>query len=263
MHQFVPFQVVDFTANGKKCLERLQLQIDIRLPAHKPEDCLAVLLDPATKCFTDWLLGQELALETTNLLRKLHVEAYTALNNKGTPQADAELEALQAINDVNGAGLQEPEDLDGEVGMVDEDIEGPSIMLEQGTNEESEVDGVAKANEVFDNWMEFNPKFGDYLIEGATPLVPNRATGKVTFRDIVSKFDTRDYFRTHGLVAVPSITLLARIHFSTTFNRGFLERVFSSCKNVMGVDQVRIPMKHLEMKALVYQNAELIRKGII
>ena len=45
--------------------------------------------------------------------------------------------------------------------------------------------------------------------------------------------------------------------------RGFQERTFSSCKHVMGVGQAWIPMDTLEMKALLFYNAELIRKGII
>ena len=61
----------------------------------------------------------------------------------------------------------------------------------------------------------------------------------------------------------PSITLLAMVHFSTMFNGGFQERTFSSCKHVRGVGQTRIPMDTLEMKALLFHNAELIRNGII
>ena len=34
-------------------------------------------------------------------------------------------------------------------------------------------------------------------------------------------------------------------------------------KTVMGVNQAMMHMEHLEMKALVLQNAELIRQGII
>ena len=111
--------------------------------------------------------------------------------------------------------------------------------------------------------MEFTPAFGDYLVEGSETLVSNKTTGKVSFREIVSKFDTRKYYRTSGLAEYPSITVLARVHFSTMFNGGFQERVFSSCSTVMGVDQARMPMEHLEMKALIFHNADLIRQGII
>ena len=47
------------------------------------------------------------------------------------------------------------------------------------------------------------------------------------------------------------------------FNEGFQERTFSSGKHVVEVGQARIPMDTLEMKALLFHNAELIRKGII
>ena len=164
------------------------------------------------------------------------------------------MESRDDVTVLDGTGLEEPENTMSE----DEDINGPSILLDQETNIETEVDLVAETNKVF-----VSPTFNDYLIEGATPLVTNRITGRVTFRDIVSKFDTRKYFCSHGLEAYPSITLLAMVHFSTMFNGGFQERTFSSCKHVMGVDQARIPMETLEMKALLYHNADLIRKGII
>ena len=219
-----------------------------------------MLLDPATKPFAGWLLGHDLHVKTKSLLRMKHQEAYVALKDKKGPQADVVLEAaLEAVSDLDDAGLEEPKDIDSE----DEDVDGPSILLEQETSQKNDTDFAAEADEVFDSWINFSPKFGDYLIEGAAPLVTNAATGKVTFRDIVSKFDTRKYFRNHGLEAYPSITLLAMIHFSTMFNGGFQERTFSSCKYVMGVDQARIPMETLEMKALLFHNADLIRKGII
>ena len=125
-------------------------------------------------------------------------------------------------------------------------------MLDQETNEEAEVDLVAEADKVFDSWVNVSPKFNDFLIERATPIVTNGITGRVTFRDVVSKFDTRKYFCTHGLVAYPSITLLAMVHFSTMFNGGFQERTFSFCKHVMGVGQARVAMDTLEMKALLF-----------
>merc|ERR1712194_378999 len=165
-------------------------------------------------------------------------------------------------NEPNALNLEDDEDLEAEFGGNDEEFDGPSIVLDP-EQLDGEADLIAEADGIFEQWMEFTPKFGEYLIEGSKPLLSNKTTGKVSFGEIVSKFDTRGYFRTHGLAEYPSITLLARVHFSTMFNGGFQERVFSSCKTVMGVDQTRMPMEHLEMKALVYQNADLIRKGII
>ena len=59
-------------------------------------------------------------------------------------------------------------------------------MLDQETNAEAEVELVAEADKVFGSWMNFSPKFNDFLIEQATPIATNRITGRVTFRDIVS-----------------------------------------------------------------------------
>ena len=145
----------------------------------------------------------------------------------------------------------------------DEDIDGPSILLEPQKLKEGEVDVNAEANQLFEKWMEFTPKFGEYLIEGSEPLLSNKTTDRVSFREIASKFDTKKYFCTDGLVKYPSIKLLAQVYFSAMFNAGFQERVFSSCKTVMGVDQAMMQVDHLEKKALVLKNADLIRQGII
>lgn len=261
-------QVSEFTDIGKKCLRRLQLQIEQRMPAPNANDCFAVLLDPATKNFADWLLGPDLFLKTRYLLKKKHRDAYMALkNNPVLSQANAEQDQDkttegEVFGDLN---FESGEDIGGDINNdgSDEDIDGPSIILEPEKLNEGGVDLNVEADHMFEKWMEFTPKFGNYLIEGSEPLLPNKTTGRVSFREIVSKFDTRKYFRTDGLAEYPSIKLLARVYFSAMFNAGFQERVFSSCKTVMGVNQAMMHMEHLEMKALVLQNAELIRQGII
>ena len=128
----------------------------------------------------------------------------------------------------------------------------------------SSDDLVAEANDVFDVWMEKRDfKFKDFLFDGAAPLEKSKTTGKLMFRELISKFDTMQYFRIEGAVEYPSIFLLGRIHFLTIMNSGFQERVFSTCKSVMGSNQAMMSMDHLEMKALLCQNAHLIRKGVI
>ena len=85
---------------------------------------------------------------------------------------------------------------------------------------------IAEAEEVFEKWMEFTPTFGDYLVEGSKTLVSNKTTSKVSLREIVSKFDTRKFYCTDGLIAHPLVTVLDRVHFSTMFNGGFQEKCF-------------------------------------
>ena len=70
------------------------------------------------------------------------------------------------MTDLDGTELEEP--------SKDEDIDGPSILLDQETDAEAEVDLVAETDKVFDSSMNFSPKFNDFLIEGATPIVTNR-----------------------------------------------------------------------------------------
>ena len=126
--------------------------------------------------------------------------------------------AHENVTDFDGTELEEH--------SKDKDIDGPNILLDQETNAETEVDLVAEADKVFDSWMDFSPKFIDFLIERSAPILTNTITGRVTFRDIVSKFGTRKYFCKHGLKVYPSIALLAMVHFLTMFNGGFQERTF-------------------------------------
>jgi len=202
-------QVSDFTEIGKKCLNRLQLQIEKRLPVHDASDCLAVLLDPATKNFSEWLLGRELFLETKNLLKTQHQEAYTALKKMSVPQVNVESEVLAnnenepTENMAISLDLKDDEDPEDLFDDSDEDIDGPSIVLPQEQPKDGEVDLISEADKVFEKWMEFTPAFGDYLVEGSETLVSNKTTGKVSFREIVSKSDTKKYYRTGGLAAYP------------------------------------------------------------
>ena len=222
-------------------------------------DCLPVLLDPATKMFATWLLDDaRLVKDTTALLKEKHVEAYKAWKSKDT----VEIVDLQELETRSGEAAHMDESL-GDKEDEEEDFDDPGIMLANDEVGDSNDDLNTAASGVFEAWMNDSPKFDDYLFEGAKPLVRNKTTGRVTFRELVSKFDTMEYFRESGSVMYPSITMLARIHFSTMVNAAFQERVFSTCKNILGNNQARLDMGHMEMKALLCQNADLIRKNII
>jgi hypothetical protein len=72
-----------------------------------------------------------------------------------------------------------------------------------------------------------------------------------------------NYYRQSGGTEYLPIILLARIHFSTMLNLRLLEEGFLTCKHIMGSEQIRLAMEHLEKKALLAQDADLIRQGII
>ena len=80
-----------------------------------------------------------------NLLRKKHQEAYKALKGKEGSRADTVLGTHEDVTDLDGTELQEL--------SKDEDIDGPSIVLDQETNAEAEVGLVAEADKVFGSWM--------------------------------------------------------------------------------------------------------------
>ena len=74
-------------------------------------------------------------------------------------------------------GLEDEED-------VEEDFDDPGIMLANDESVAGDDDLTDAANNVFEAWMRETPKFGNYLFEGSKPLVPNRTTGRVIFREL-------------------------------------------------------------------------------
>jgi len=142
---------------GRNVLHRrLQLQIEQRLPAPNANDCLAVLIDPATKNFADWLLGPDLFLKTRSLLKKKHRDAYMALkNNQDLARANAEQDQdktteCEILDDFDfEAGEDNGGDADND--GCDEDIDGPSILLEPEKLNDGEVDLNAEADQIFEN----------------------------------------------------------------------------------------------------------------
>ena len=73
-------KVEDFTEGGKKCLERLEKQIEARLPAPTATESLATLLDPALKKFARQLLGESLYAKTVDLLKAEHLSSLNILD---------------------------------------------------------------------------------------------------------------------------------------------------------------------------------------
>ena len=89
--------------------------------------------------------------------------------------------------------MEDHKDADKEENELDD----PSIMsLSLSTGEVG--DDLAETNTVFEKWMTMSVKFYDYLFDDAKSLVVNRRTCKVTFRDLIFKFDTMKYYRQSG-----------------------------------------------------------------
>ena len=81
--------------------------------------------------------------------------------------------------------------------------------------------------------------------------------------ELVAKFDTVQYFCEVGSKKWPTITMLARIHFSRMDNSAFQERVFSTAANVQEKTQNRMAFEHLEKRTLIAHNKQLLRDKII
>ena len=108
-----PRKVADFTDSGKKCILRLQKQVETRLPAPKAHQCLYVLLDPVTNKFARSLLTEEgcdgLYFETRALLKEKHCEAYKVLN---APKPSPSLQAGEKHDTEADDELAEPMEME-------------------------------------------------------------------------------------------------------------------------------------------------------
>ena len=248
--------VEDFTPNGLHCLNRLRQQLILRLPAPSPQQCLSVLLDPATKGFGEMLLEEDgLFRKTRALLEEKHRDAWRAFHAPAEDKIgdDEEEEVLAIPTEKDSDDDDDDDDDDGDILNMTCELEPDDVSTDEDTTEKD-------ADEVFEKWMSHKVKFSEYLFD---PKQPIKAVRKVKFKEIVAKFDTMNYFRKTGTKDWPTITVLARIHFSKMDNSAFQERVFSTAANVMSKVQNRMDFDHLEMRTLLVQNKDLIRKNII
>lgn len=259
-----PKKLEEFTDAGKRCHERFRLQIEKRLPPPKKEDCLSVLLDPLTKGYAEKaLLGKQLFDETHQLLKEKHRASYKAFHGPSEGNAKEKEPSISEGEEE----LAEPQPSGSEAGSDDEeDDESLDMVCVIGSPPRSKVDGTEalnrKADAELERWMEEKVIFDDYKFENAKP-VPREAGQSISFYNLMQRFDTLRYFREKGAEDFPTITLLARIHFSRMTTAAFQERVFSTAKNAQEKNQGRMKFDHLEKRTLLSHNKELIRKKVI
>lgn len=241
-----------FTAGGKKCLERLRHQLTDRLPPLKPRQCLATLLDPSTKTFASKLLNDSATLyeQTTTLLKEKHRVVYNIIHQKESN--DSNESTVPAAN--GDESLNEPTEVDSD----DDDV----LMMEADLSQDEEVEADsnlnAEADEQFDKWMNDEPDWNKFLLDEVPPIKK-----PLVLFDVISKFDTRKYYREFATDKYPAISMLARIHFSRMENAAFQERVFSTAGSAQSKNQGSMSFDTLEKRTLLQANRELIRDGVI
>ena len=154
-----------------------------------------------------------------------------------------------------------PTAVDSDDGSAD-DIFAVAKPVAVESNEERTADlNQKKADEVFEKWMSTDTDFKEYLFEGMGPLKSNG--GKVSFLEVMQKFDITKYFREFGTEKYRTISMLARIHFFRMDNAAFQERVFYVAANAQSNRQSRMAFENLEKRTLTQANRDLLRKGII
>ena len=143
----------------------------------------------------------------------------------------------------------------------------------------SALSADAEADKLFDKWMNFNPKFNDFLYEDVKKITN---MGKCTITELIDKFDTAKYFQVrqsrtltqltftfhtyhlsvdmqnHGKKNFFTISILSRIHLSRFETGSEQERVFSSGKKAMDKDQTNMDFEMLRIRTLLSHNKQLI-----
>ena len=258
----------------QRVLSRLEEQLKKRLSERKPEDSVAVLLDPLTKPYAKMWLGPEGYIKARNLLKKQHRRLYVKVH---TEPSEAE------VQEEFGEEAQQLEDIppaDEGPSIIDED----AVDLTACDDEEVQIDYDAEADKLFDKWMNFNPKFNDFLYEDVEKITN---MGKCTITELIDKFDTAKYFQVrrsrtltqltftfhtyhlsvdmqnHGKKNFFTISILSRIHLSRFETGSEQERVFSSGKKAMDKDQTNMDFEMLRIRTLLSHNRQLIRQGVI
>ena len=169
--------------------------------------------------------------------------------------------------ETNEASKEGEEDLDTPMADSSDDDSVANIFavakpVAVRSDEEHTADLEAKADEVFEEWMTIDPNFKEYLFNGVEPLEFGEG-GKVTFLELMQKFDTIKYFQESGTEEYPTISMLARIHFSRMDNSAFQERVFSTAASAQSDRQSSMTFDHLEERTLLQANRDSLRAGII
>ena len=132
-------------------------------------------------------------------------------------------------------------------------------ILEEGTTRNDSEEGTTKNDS--ERHLLLQIEMHKYAFDHIKQSIPNE--GDVTLLELVAKFDSMKYFREVGRKEWPSITMLARIHFSKMDNSAFQERVFSTAAYAQSKTQGRMKVDHLEKRTLISHNKDLIRDGII
>ena len=224
----------------------------VRLPAPKAMQCVSVLLDPATKSFAANLLSEDgLYDQTLELLKEKHHAAYKAMHCKTSaalPKEDKVLATPAATTD----NIHD---------YYTDDLLGFTCELSSTeTVGTVEVSDDTKANDLVDEWIKHSVSYHNHVYNSSHPIPES---GNISLLELVAKFDTMQYFCEVGSKKWPTITMLARIHFSRMDNSAFQEWVYSTVANVQVKTQNRMAFEHLEKRTLIAHTKQLLRDKIV
>jgi hypothetical protein len=231
-----------FTDTGKKCLQRLSQQLDLRFKYEKPEQFLPVFLDPVTCPLSDKLIPTEYFAAALAHFKQRHFEVYEMYYDV---QYDNQLEVTNVL-------AEEIIDDNDPMGALDWD-------LEIQTNNMVTTSARDKADQIIDLWLSdtVSIEWKRYIKVAQPPILPNTVTtvfGRMCNCDILA------WFKKVGGEKFPTISLLARSELGKMSNSGYQERVFSSANGAMNKKQGRMGYAVLEKRTLLFHNKDFISK---
>ena len=153
------------------------------MPEREPKDLVAVLLDPLTKPFARIWLGQQGYNKARNLLKKQHRDLYVKIHAKPSEDEEVQEELREEAQRFDSPA---PEDSSS---VIDDDVVDLTVADDV---EDVPVDHEAEADKLFDRWINFKPKFNDFLYEGVENI---NNMNSCTISELIDKFDTAKYFQ--------------------------------------------------------------------
>ena len=95
-----------------------------------------------------------------------------------------------------------------------------AVVEKKDDGEIGDQEMLREANSIIDKWLDNEQVCNNFLYDGAGKF-PELVGAKITIEQVLDSFDTMKYFRMKGNENFPTVTMLARIHFSRLDNAGF------------------------------------------
>jgi hypothetical protein len=236
----------EFRDLGKRCLEQLKQQLDIRFGYGNPNKLVPIFLDPVTCPMAKVLIPADRYKEASRTFKVSHLLTYIELIMGK--------ETLRACK-IEGNNYRTMYNDDKEEAKVCIDEVDPMLLFDQELNDSLTEDGNNKdeefvANDIVQQWISQTTTIDWklHVINNKSSSAVRISIGKICYADIFARFCDV------GVHKFESIALMARLYLQKMNNYGFKKSVVSSANGPMTKNQGNMSFDVLEKQTLLYHN---------